>query len=123
MKKLIIIFITLLAGCSIIRPHHQNVKFYATQDNQEIRGEAIFVGGAMHKMPITIKAKRDRLLPYTFEKEGYKTISGAVQNHINFTGILDAVGTGLFAFPIAGLLSPGAYSLDQKEIKIELIKK
>jgi hypothetical protein len=61
-------------------------------------------------------------LDISCQKPGYITSTKKVRTHITTTGVLDAIGGFLFLVPAIGLISPGAWELDQKEIEMTLVK-
>ena len=56
-------------------------------------------------------------------KDGYSTQVYPLGSSLGKCGILDIAGTVLFIFPVFGLLSSGAYTLDQHTIYAPLSKK
>ena len=54
------------------------------------------------------------------KKEGFQTSSKMVDYHLSTTGILDIVGTCLFLLPVIGLVTPGANSLDDTTLFVQL---
>ena len=56
-------------------------------------------------------------------KKGYVPYQRTIRSQLNATGILDVVGLALFVLPGVGLLTPGAYSLDETDIIIYLYEK
>lgn len=78
------------------------------------------VNGQRYTPPAQVKVRRDRDVSIQCYKDGYTPYMRTIGNHMNGTGTLDVVGTVLFLVPGIGLLTPGAYSLDETEIGISL---
>jgi hypothetical protein len=54
-------------------------------------------------------------------KKGYMSYSKNVGYHLSFTGTLDVIGALIVLFPVVGLISPGAWTLDDTEIHVALV--
>jgi hypothetical protein len=83
----------------------------------------IFINGTMAgqgtaQMPV----KRNQTVSVMAKKDGYITVQRSIGKSLNTTGVLDIVGGVLILLPLFGLLAPGAYSLDETNINIMMIK-
>ncbi|OGW79688.1 MAG: hypothetical protein A2Z83_00455 [Omnitrophica bacterium GWA2_52_8] len=56
------------------------------------------------------------------KKDGYVTTQRAIGKSLNTTGVLDIIGGVLILIPLFGLLAPGAYSLDETNVQISMVK-
>ena len=66
--------------------------------------------------------KRNQNASIMAKKEGFITVQRSIGKTLNTTGILDIIGGVLILLPLFGLLAPGAYSLDEENISISMIK-
>ena len=111
--------IILSTGCSAFRPHSQTVTIDCAGHSDAV----LMVNGDLHAPPAQVELPRNRDFSATCTKEGYHSGHRTVGNHFNGTGALDAVGTLLVLLPGIGLLTPGAWSLDQTKVNIPMIEK
>jgi hypothetical protein len=108
----------LTSACSAFLPKTQTTDVTCSPE-----GAVVVVNGQRYKSPAQFEAKRNRDLSIQCRKEGYETAQRTVGHHFNATGVLDVVGTVLYLLPGIGLLTPGAYSLDETNVNIELFEK
>ena len=66
--------------------------------------------------------KRNENAQIMAKKSGYITVQRSIGKSLNTTGILDIVGGVLILIPLFGLLAPGAYSLDETNLTIPMLK-
>lgn len=123
LKKFLHLFITLLlvtliSGCSIFMPHTQLITI-----NGEPAGATAIVNGQIIKTPGSIRVRRNQFLSITINKDGYCPgyLNGGYS--LSATGYLDIFGGFCFLFPFFGLISPGAFSLDQENFYYILQKR
>ena len=115
-KKLISgVLALLMMGCSTAQPVHQTIKM-----NCNIPDTIVKVNGDRHDCPGEVKVRRDSKVTIEAYKDGYDKYSKIIDYHLSDTAKLDAVGTVFFFFPVFGLLSPGAWDLDETEVNIIL---
>lgn len=69
----------------------------------------------------TVTVPRNRNVTVECRKTGYQNIPRVIGYHFNETGVLDVLGTILFLVPAIGLATPGAWSLDETTIDIEML--
>lgn len=69
-----------------------------------------------------IPVKRNQNVSIMAKKDGYIPIQRSIGKSINTTGMLDVIGGLIFLLPLFGLLAPGAYSLDETNLSITMIK-
>ena len=105
-------------GCSAFRGHRQTLNITCNPEDA-----ILIVNGQRHSSPAQVRVKRNRDVALQCYKEGYVPYQRTIGQHFNVTGALDAVGTLLFLFPCIGLFTPGAWSLDETNIGINLYRK
>jgi len=66
--------------------------------------------------------KRNENVQIMAKKPGYITSQKTIGKGLNTTGILDIVGGVLILIPLFGLLAPGAYSLDETNVNVMMVK-
>ncbi len=81
---------------------------------------ALLINGQRYKTPATVIVPRNREVSIKCTKDGYYTYDRLVGTHLNPLAAVDLVGTVFLLFPVIGLISPGASSLDQTDFSIEL---
>ncbi len=112
------IAMTALTGCSAFRAHSQMVNI-TCMPNDAI----LTVNGQRYTAPTQVTVKRNRNLSIQCYKDGYMPTQRTIGHHFNGTGALDAVGSFFFLFPVIGLFTPGAWSLDETDVAITLYEK
>ncbi len=125
-KKLKTLLCTVLAtaflltntGCSVFRPHKQTVNVTCFPEDA-----VLMVNGQRYHAPTQIRVKRDQDVSIQAYKDGYTPYQRTIGHSLNTTGILDVVGTLLILVPCVGLLTPGAWSLDETNVGITLFEK
>lgn len=104
-------------GCSAFRASTQTVNVSCVPQDA-----IVTVNGVRVTAPAQVVARRDRDLSVQAHKHGYAPYQRTVGHHLNGTGALDAVGTLLVLVPGIGLLTPGAWSLDETDVAVTLYK-
>lgn len=104
-------------GCSAFRASTQTVNVSCVPQDA-----IVTVNGGRVTAPAQVVARRDRDLSVQAHKQGYAPYQRTVGHHLNGTGALDAVGTLLVLVPGIGLLTPGAWSLDETDVSVTLYK-
>jgi hypothetical protein len=105
-------------GCSAFRGHMQTMNINCNPSDS-----ILMVNGQRYTSPAQVSVKRNRDVSLQCNKEGYAPYQRTIGHHFNETGILDAIGTWLFLVPGIGLLTPGAWSLDETDVTISLYQK
>lgn len=80
------------------------------------------VNGVHKESPAIFSVVTNKDIDVSCQRTGYLTSTTKVRTHITTTGILDAIGGFFFLFPALGLVSPGAWDLDQKNLEIVLVE-
>jgi len=122
MKRLISIIILIsflgLTACSAFRPANQTMNLICSEQDA-----ICTVNGQRHNTPASINVKRNRNVSIQCYKDGYVPASRTVNHHLSTTGVLDIVGTLLILVPGIGLLTPGAWDLDETDVTMQLYQK
>ncbi|HEU0265902.1 MAG TPA: hypothetical protein VFR01_09265 [Geobacterales bacterium] len=103
-------------SCSVLVPSRQTVTVTSSEPDA-----IVSINGIPHKPPVTYKAKRNQSLLIVAEKPGFNEYRQSIDYHMNATGILDTLGTIVILLPAVGLMTPGAFSLDETNIAITMV--
>jgi hypothetical protein len=115
--SLLLTFCVLLqtVGCSAFQPKMQSVTIATVPT-----GAAITVNGQnMGKSPITVQLERNKDHAIVAQL-GSKSAVRNLNSGFSKTGVLDLIGTFFFLVPGIGLLTPGAWELDESNVVIQL---
>ncbi len=115
---LVLILCVALSGCSAFRDSTQNISVSSDQSDAQIFINGQLAGTGTASMAV----KRNENVQIMTKKDGYVTSQKTIGKSLNTTGVLDIIGGVLFLIPLFGLLSPGAYSLDQTNVSIMLVQ-
>lgn len=107
-----------LSGCSAFRSHTQDVNVACNTE-----GAILMINGDRYGNQAQVAVSRDNDMVIQCMKKGYYTQQRTINSNLNGTGMLDAVGTFILLLPGFGLFTPGAWSLEQTDVSIELFKK
>ncbi len=113
--SLIMLGLFLVQACSAFNPSTQLVTVNCTP--KETR---VMLNGERFDCPAKVYVRRDKKLLVEGYSEGYSPYSQTIDYHLNSTGEYDIAGSIFILIPIFGLLTPGAWDLDQTEIEIQL---
>ena len=113
----LVVLATQLTGCCVFMPHTQDVHVSCNPTDA-----TLMINGQHFQTPATVTVPRNREVSIKCTKEGYYTYDRLVGTHMNPLAAVDLVGTLFLLFPVIGLISPGANSLDQTVFKIDLTK-
>ena len=117
-KMFVALAVFLASGCSTLKTDHYTDVSVSCKPDESIAS----VNGEHKNAPATFSVVTNKDLDVACQKPGYITSTKKVRTHITTTGVLDAIGGFLFLVPAIGLISPGAWELDQKEIEMTLVK-
>jgi hypothetical protein len=122
MKKTISIILALSVAincsCSLGVGSNQTVTV-----NSNVPASIIANGNPVGKTPLSFDAKRAKSLSLIATAPGYRQSVKTVDRQFSQTGMLDAVGGLFILFPWFGLLSDGAWELEQDNIYLNLEKR
>lgn len=120
MKKVfaIILSVSYFTACSFFAGTKQTVTVMTNVPTAEIyaNGEKVGTGTSAK-----FKVKRNKTLQLMAKADGYSPAFKDVDTKLSMTGILDFVGFFFILVPIFGLFTPGAKSLDQDNMALELV--
>lgn len=119
MKKVFVVLLSfsLCAACSAFRPSKESISVMTSQPDA-----VIYVNGhPIGQGSVTTQVKRNQNVQIVASKPGYYPGSYNIGSNLNTTGVLDIVGTFFFLFPIIGVFFPGAKSLDENNVFVNLI--
>ena len=116
MKKLILAgAVVALTGCSAFQNSTQSVKVTCIPENV-----TIMVNGTSRECPSVLELPRDKASLIEASKRGYTSSVRQIGYHFGTMGKLDLLGTVLFGVPVIGLMTNGAWDLDETELSITL---
>ena len=105
-------------GCSLFAPSTELVNVTCTEPDA-----VLMINGVRYKSPAQVRVKRNQLLSIQAYKEGFFPCQRTIDHHMSTTGVLDVIGLFFFLFPGIGIFFPGAWSLDETDITIQLFPK
>lgn len=109
--------LAIISGCSLGNSATQKLTINTTEPDSEI-----WVNGQMRgKSPLTVDVDRNKNVSIMARKDGFETGNRSLGTHLSEEGKMDIVGTILIGLPVIGLLSPGAWSIDETEIVIPML--
>ncbi len=94
------------------------VRIEASEPQAEITAN----GEALGPSPVRAFVARNQPLLVTARKEGFETAVVRVPYRLSNTGFADAVGAFICLFPGLGLLTPGAWVLEQEYIFVPMTR-
>jgi hypothetical protein len=106
----------LLSGCSTMQPDKQTLNINCAAD------VILKVNGDRYPCPAKVDVRRDKTAIVEATQPGYDNYRKEIGCHLSFQAKADAVGTAFLFFPVFGLLSAGAWDLDETEINVVLHK-
>lgn len=117
MKEMFLVFlvVTFMMGCSAFRSHKQTLSINCSEPDAYVT-----VNGNKVDPPAKVDVRRDVKTTLEAKKVGFFPYSKTIDYHFNTTGILDLIGIPFTLVSGIGLLTPGAWSLDETDIKIQL---
>ena len=117
-KALAVSLAILVCGCSALKTNkYTDVSVKCNPENS-----IASVNGIHKESPAVFSVVTNKDIDVSCQKPGFITSTTKVRTHITTTGVLDAIGGFFFLFPALGLISPGAWDLDQKDLEISLVE-
>lgn len=110
--------LTLGAGCSALQGRRMPVRIEASEAKAEITAN----GERLGPSPVTAFVARNQPLTVVARKEGFETATVRVPYRLSNTGFADAVGAFICLFPGIGLLTPGAWVLEQDYVFLPMTR-
>jgi hypothetical protein len=115
MSIMISISLLMLTACSAFRPSTQMINLRCSEPDA-----ICTVNGQRYTAPASISVNRNRDVSIQCYKEGYVPSIRTIGNHLSTAAVLDIVGTVLILVPAVGLLTPGAWDLDETNVSMQL---
>lgn len=81
------------------------------------------VNGKIIKCPVEMDVERDKDLLVQANKDGFMPYERTIKHQLSSSGQLDTLGFLLILVPGIGLLSPGAWDLEELDINIKMVPK
>lgn len=103
-----LVLVVSISGCSLFVPHKQSISI-----NGKPANATVIVNGRQYNTPTVIQVKRNKDVSIVVSKDGYNTFQCHSGHSLSTWGILDVIGGVCVLVPFLGLLSPGAFELDQ----------
>jgi len=107
----------ILSGCSAFAPKTQTVSATCSEPDA-----ALQVNGQMYKGSAQTDVARNKTVSIMCTKPGYFPAQKTIDHSLSGTGVADVIGTALFLVPGIGLLTPGAWSLDETAVNIPMMR-
>jgi hypothetical protein len=87
------------------------------------RDVILTINGKISNCPIAMEVERDKDLLVQAHKDGFKPYERTIKHQLSATGKLDTLGFILILVPGLGLLTPGAWDLEELDINIIMTPK
>lgn len=105
-----------VTACSFFNSSQQIVRINASERDAKVYVNGSFAGHGS----VQASVPRDENLSIMVTKDGYYTAQREAVNKLSAVGVVDVIGGCVFLLPFFGLLSSGAWSLDQTNFTIVL---
>ncbi len=104
-----------ISSCSFFSPSSQHVVIESSSPTATIKVNGLTVGQG--KASIPLKKNKD----YTISAiAGHKKGFAHIESELSATGVIDIIGGVVWLFPFLGLISKGAWKLDQEYVYVEV---
>ena len=114
---LLFLLIITISGCSLFAPRTQTVTIDGVPADA-----TVILNGKRIQCPASLEVPRNKDLNLSVYKDGYKTFEQSYGHKIGPIGMLDLLGGYIIILPLIGLISPGAFELQQDTIYYVLEK-
>jgi hypothetical protein len=114
-RSMFLLGLIALGGCSFFQADKQTLNITCTQQDVVLK-----VNGDTFPCPSKVEVRRDSKVLLEANKVGFEPYIKAVDYHLSTAGKWDIFGTVCWFFPVFGLTSSGAWSLDQTDFDIQL---
>lgn len=106
-----------VAGCSTVQPLTQHIRIACSEADAVLE-----VNGNKYTGLADLDLVRNKDVSITCTKPGFQTASKTVRTSLSGTGIADAIGGVLLLGPAVGLVTPGAWNLDETDVTLRMYK-
>ena len=107
---------SMCTACSLFAPSRQTFTVTASEPDAKIYVNGEFIGQGN----VQTQVKRNRNVAVLVRKEGYYPTQRSIDKTISALGITDILGGSVWIIPFIGMLSPGAWDLQEQNITIML---
>ena len=116
--NLLLILVVHASGCSFFVPHTQPISVTTSEKDAQIfiNGNLAGVGSVQESVT------RNREVAIMAKKDGYYPAMRTIGKTLSTTGILDIIGGFIILVPFLGLISPGAWQIEQTNISLMMAK-
>ena len=104
-------------GCSLFAPWSQTVSVNSSPSGAEVLVNNKHKGFTPCNVDVSCRGAT-----ITVRKEGYVSQNHTIGRSLGTCGIMDLVGTFVFLVPVVGLISPGAFTLDERTVDFNMPK-
>ncbi|MDR0291574.1 MAG: PEGA domain-containing protein [Elusimicrobium sp.] len=111
-----ILSLSVTAGCSCFVGTRERVTVMTNISDAAIYANGSKVGNGT----ANFYAKKNKNVQIMAKADGYETAYHQIEYSLSTTGILDIVGAVIFLIPLIGLLTPGAQTLDENNVALDL---
>lgn len=105
-------------GCSIVMPHTQVLQVIPSEPDAQVSVNGSVIG----RGNVSTRVKRSKDVAIMVQKPGYEPATHTVHTTLGKVGWLDLVAGYFLLIPLFGLLSPGAYHLEEEHVNVVLHK-
>ncbi len=103
-----VLLLITVCGCSFFAPYKQSINIDGTPADA-----TVVVNGTKYVAPVKIDVPRNKNLSIIIHKEGFNVQKINSGYSLSAIGAVDAAGCWLLLLPGIGLLSPGAWELNE----------
>lgn len=102
-------------GCSAKQPDTQVLRVRCNVEDTILK-----VNGDKYACPGEVSVRRNSKVTVEGYKDGYDKYYKEIDHHLSSSAKLDIVGTAIMFFPVFGLMSAGAWDLDETDVNVVL---
>lgn len=106
-------------GCSLVMPHTQMLQVIPSEPDADVSVNGTVIG----RGNVSTRVKRSKDVAIMVQKPGYEPVTRTVHTTLGKVGWLDLVAGYFLLIPLFGLLSPGAYRLEEEHVNVVLHEK
>lgn len=107
----------LFSGCSAFIPKTQTISVNCSEQDALLQ-----INGQPYNGSAQTEVRRNKSVAIVCEKPGYHTTQKTIDYSLSGTGVADIIGTVIFLLPVVGLITPGAFTLDETSITVSMVK-
>ena len=112
----LILSLSVTAGCSCFVGTRERVTVMTN-----IPDAAIYANGSkVVNGTANFYARKNKNVQIMAKADGYETAYHSIDYHLSTAGVLDIIGIFFFLLPAIGLFTPGAQTLDENNVALDL---